>query len=500
MTDVLQIALPVLYGLAMAVLFVYGCNLLVLSWWHVRRQRLRPAAAQESGGLPRDGEAPAPAVTIQLPLYNEPLVVGRLLEAVARMDWPAERLEVQILNDSDDETPAEVERHMHLFEDRGIPALHLRRSDREGYKAGALQAGLANATGEFIAVFDADFVPSADFLRRTIPSFEDPDIGMVQGRWGHVNADDSILTRMQAFGLDTHFAIEQRERRAAGCFINFNGTAGIWRRSCIESSGGWESDTLTEDLDLSYRAQMKGWRFEYLHEVEVPAELPVSMNAFRTQQHRWTKGGLETAMKLLGRLWRSDVPARVKWEGTIHLTANGVFPFIFLAAVCHAPLVILQSRGMGPGPVYFGVMSIGLVGFAGFFLAQVYAQRSLYPDWRRRLRYFPVFMAGSIGMAVSNSRAVVDLLAGRSVAFARTPKFSMTPRSQDGWWNRRYADLSIPAAAFAEMGMAAYCVLGLVGIMLVGAWAAAAFQLLFAAGFLFVAMINIRQSRLRRTG
>jgi len=485
----------VLYGLAMIVLFVYGTNLLVLSWCHVRREGLR------SGGLRRTREATgmgesAPLVTIQLPLYNEPLVVQRLLRAVAGVDWPADRLQVQILDDSDDETPGEVSRHLHLFRDRGISVEHLRRSNRDGYKAGALQEGLESASGTFIALFDADFIPPADFLRRTVPFFRDPDVGMVQGRWGHVNADDSILSKMQAFGLDTHFAIEQRERAASGCFINFNGTAGVWRRRCIESAGGWEGDTLTEDLDLSYRAQMGGWRFEYLNDLEVPAELPVSMNAFRAQQHRWTKGGLETSMKLLGRLWRADVPARAKWEGTIHLTANGVFPFILLAALCHAPLVIMQARGMGPGPAYFGVMSIGLVGFAGFFLAQVYAQRSLYPDWARRLRAFPAYLAGSIGMAASNTRAVIDLLTRRSVAFARTPKFSMAPGEKGSWWNLRYADLRIPPVAVVEAVVAAYCVVGLAAIVAAGAWAAAPFQLLFAAGFLFVSMINIRQSRL----
>ncbi|NNF03065.1 MAG: glycosyltransferase [Rhodothermales bacterium] len=494
MTGFIQILLPVLYGLAMVVLFVYGCNLLALSRWHVRRLSL--LGDRNEATVPHD----VPRVTIQLPLYNEPLVVGRLLGAVSRMDWPAEKLQVQILDDSDDETPGEVGRHLHLFEDRGIDVLHVRRESREGYKAGALQAGLQSATGEFIAVFDADFIPSSDFLRRTVPAFEDPEVGMVQGRWGHVNAEDSILTRMQSFGLDTHFAIEQRERSAAGCFINFNGTAGIWRRRCIETSGGWEADTLTEDLDLSYRAQIAGWRFRYLHDLEVPAELPVSMNAFRAQQHRWTKGGLETARKLLGRLWRADLPARVKWEGTIHLTANGVFPFILVAALCHAPLVGLQSRGMGPGAGYFALMSVGLIGFAGFFLAQVHAQRSLYPDWGRRLRFFPAFLAGSIGMAVSNSRAVSDLIAGRPVPFARTPKFSVSPGSESRWWNMRYADLRIPPVAIAEAAMAIYCAAGLVLVVAERAWAAVPFQLLFMTGFLFVSMINIRQSRLRRTG
>jgi len=351
------------------------------------------------------------------------------------------------------------------------------------------------ARGDLIAVFDADFLPSPDFLQRTVPHFDAPEVGMVQARWGHLNAEASLLTKMQAFGLDAHFAIEQAVRAQTGCFINFNGTAGLWRRTCIEDAGGWEADTLTEDLDLSYRAQLRGWTFRYLPEVEAPAELPISMDAFRSQQFRWTKGAVETARKLLRPLWRSAVPWRVKLEGTLHLTAHFAFPFILLAALTHAPLLWLKSAGQGPGDFYFASLSLGLIGFVGFFLAECYAQRALYPDWPRRLRRFPLFMAGSIGLALSNTRALLQGLRGISSPFTRTPKTG-TKR----WWTSRYTSADVPGVVWGEVLMALYSVAGLAVVLILGEWSAVPFQALFATGFALVAGVSLRQAyRVQRT-
>ncbi|MFB3133901.1 MAG: glycosyltransferase, partial [Rhodothermales bacterium] len=375
---------------------------------------------------------------------------------------------------------------------------HIRRTNREGYKAGALQNGLKMAQGDLIAIFDADFLPTPDFLQRLVPHFEDPKIGMVQARWGHLNADDSLLTRIQAFGLDAHFAVEQYVRNQAGCFINFNGTAGMWRRQCIDDAGGWQGDTLAEDLDLSYRAQLNGWQFRFLLDVEAPAELPVEMNALRAQQFRWTKGAAETAFKVLGRLWRSAQPARVKLEGTIHLTAHLVFPFLALAAALHAPLLLLENAGQGPGQLYFAIMGFGLLGFVGFFLAMLFAQRALYPDWARRILFFPLFMAGSMGMALNNTRAIFQVLRGKRSAFVRTAKYNVAEAGKGPWWKSRYANTRIPPVMWFEALLALYCLAGLVASAVLGLWAAAPFQAFFALAFGLVTVYNVRQFWLGR--
>lgn len=477
-----------LYAIAIAILLVYGGNLLWLSVQHVRHDRLQDGPVPDPNDLPAP-DASWPVVTVQLPLYNEADVATRLIDACAQLDYPRSRLEIQVLDDSTDSTTETVERCVAQWQQRGVDITHVHRTDRTGYKAGALQNGLHLARGELIAVFDADFVPPSDFLRRTVPRFDAPDVGMVQARWGHLNAESSTLTRLQAFGLDAHFAIEQSARHDTDCFINFNGTAGLWRRACIEDAGGWEADTLTEDLDLSYRAQLRGWRFRFCPEVEAPAELPVSMNAFRTQQFRWTKGAVETARKLLGPLWRSSEPVRVKLEGTLHLTAHFAFPFILLAALTHAPLLWLKHIGQGPGDGYFALMSLGLIGFVGFFLAQCYAQRALYPDWPQRLSRFPLFMAGSIGLALSNTHALWEGLRGTASAFTRTPK---TGSRQ--WWSSRYTSADLSPVVWGEALLALYSLVGLVGTVALGEWAAVPFQALFAGGFSLVAGFSLRQA------
>ncbi|QXD15920.1 glycosyltransferase [Rhodocaloribacter litoris] len=497
--SLLATVLAVFYAAGMAVLLVYGLNLLWMALVHARHDVLRPGPVPDPDAVPEPDDH-WPVVTVQLPLYNEAFVAERLIDACARLRYPRRRLEIQVLDDSTDHTTALVARRVRTWRARGLDILHIHRTDRAGFKAGALQNGLRLARGELVAVFDADFIPPPDFLLRTVPAFEDERVGLVQARWGHLNDDASLLTRMQAFGLDTHFAVEQHVRSLAGCFINFNGTAGVWRAACIEDAGGWQSDTLTEDLDLSYRAQLRGWQCRYLPDVEVPAELPVDINAFRTQQFRWTKGAVQTARKLLGPLWRSDLPAGVKLEGTLHLTAHSVFPFVALVAVLHAPLLGLSDRGYGPGATFFAVMGLGLLGFAGFFLAQLFAQRALYPDWPRRLLRFPLFMAGSMGLALNNSRALIQALRGKTSVFVRTPKYAVRRhRPARAWWRTPYAESRIPPLVWLELLLALYCLAGLVLLLLQGAWAAAPFQAFFALGFGLVAGFNLHQFFLSRT-
>jgi len=480
---------------------VYGANLLWLAVTFARHDRLREGPVPPVDGVP-PLTGPTPVVTVQLPLYNEPLVAERLIDACASLDYPKSHLEIQVLDDSTDDTTGIVTRRVDFWRQRGVDIVLIHRADRAGYKAGALKNGLRLARGEFIAIFDADFLPHPDFLVRLLPSFgagpqdigpEDigpKKIGMVQARWGHLNADESLLTRIQAFGLDAHFALEQFARNRAGYFMNFNGTAGIWRRACIEDGGDWESDTLAEDLDLSYRAQLKGWRFLFVEDVEVPAELPTEIDALRTQQFRWTKGAAEASRKLLGRLWRSSERVGVKVEGTFQLTAHFVFPCILTAALLHAPLLLLSHLGYdGPGPIYFAFLGFGLIGFAGFFLAQLYAQRALYPDWPRRAAFFPLFMAGSIGLAINNTRALAQGLSGRRTEFVRTPKggAAADPSPRMSIWR------------VAEAALAVYSLAGLGAIAAYGEWAAVPFQSMFALGFGLVAVYNLRaKQRTRR--
>jgi len=390
-----------------------------------------------------------------------------------------------------------VSKAVRYWRSQGVEMVHLRRTERRGYKAGALADGLRVARGEFVAMFDADFVPPRDFLCRMLPSFEDPGIGLVQARWGHLNDDTSTLTRLQAFGLDGHFAIEQESRIASGYPAGFNGTAGIWRLSCIEDAGGWSADTLTEDLDLSYRAQLKGWKMAYLTRIVVPAEVPVETSGFRAQQHRWTKGAIQTAGKLVGAVVRSDRPRRFRVQGAIQLTANFGFPFMLMLALLHAPLGYLRAVGLGAGELYFSLLGIGVAGFGGFFGLHLLAQRALYPDWGRRLWRFPIFLAASTGMALANTVAVAEALLRRSSPFVRTPKFnSLDGLEATAWWRTSYAMAGFKAKAIAELVMAFYLAAGLVALITVEAWASVPFQLVFASGSWLLVALSVRDVRL----
>ena len=386
-----------LYFVVLACLSVYGAHRSVLVYLYTKGRRHAARRAAHAGVLPRDSDGRLPRVTIQLPIFNEMYVVDRLVDAVARVRYPRDRVEVQVLDDSTDETGRIARRAVRRWRERGADIRYHHRAARSGFKAGALADGLRVAKGDLIAVFDADFMPTADFLERAVAPFTDPDVGMVQARWGHANRHYSLLTRLQAMLLDAHFVLEHGARDRAGCFFNFNGTAGVWRREAIEMAGGWQHDTLTEDLDLSYRAQLAGWRFVFLPDVVAPAELPVEMNAFKSQQHRWAKGSIQTCLKVLPRVLRAPLPLRVKAEAVFHLTANFNYLLVLALSVLMVPALFVRTSGgadhqlLLPDLPLFAAATLSMVNFYAV------SQRELGGRWWRRLRDLPALMAMSLG-------------------------------------------------------------------------------------------------------
>ncbi|MCK9209813.1 MAG: glycosyltransferase family 2 protein [Ignavibacteriaceae bacterium] len=471
------------YFVSLFILFVFSSHGFFMIYYYNKYKNVKPAANVDIN--------PDTKVTIQLPLYNELYVVERLIDSVCEIDFPKDRMEIQVLDDSTDETVNLVARKVAEKKELGFNILHVRRTLREGYKAGALKEGMKTATGEFIAIFDADFIPSKDFLKKTLAQFTDDKIGMVQTRWEHLNGDYSILTKAQALALDGHFVIEQNVRNKAGFFINFNGTGGIWRRSCIEDAGNWHADTLTEDLDLSYRAQLKGWKFVFLRDEISPAELPSEINALKAQQFRWTKGAIETAKKILPLVLKSKLPLRVKIQATFHLTNNLAFPFILLAAILNVPLIFIKNSGSHEA--YFAVMSIFILAFIGSFIFYLYSQKDIRTDWRKKIVLFPLFMAGSMGFAVNNSRAVIEGLLSRKSEFVRTPKFKVVDQ-KDSWSNNKYVNKKLEPSVIVELIMALYCLVGIGSSIYFLEIAAIPFQLLFFIGFSFVSVTSIRHA------
>ncbi len=370
-----------------------------------------------------------PFVTIQLPIYNELYVVERLVDNITKFDYPKDRFEIHILDDSDDETIEIAEAKVKEYQALGFNIERITREKRTGYKAGALKDGMKHAKGEFIAIFDADFLPNPSFLKDTIPYFEDEKIGVVQTRWEHINQDYSLITRLQAFQLNVHFTIEQVGREEADYLLQFNGTAGVWRRETIDSAGGWEADTLTEDLDLSYRAQLKGWKIHYLEEVGSPAELPAEMNGLKSQQFRWMKGGAETAKKMLPSVWKSDLSLAKKLHATVHLLSSSVFLCVFIIGVFSVPVLFLLEP-MGFDAKYFGIFLLSMLSIVGvYFVANVrttWKGESYFKIIFKFLFIFPVFLALSMGLSLHNSIAIIQGYIGKKSPFVRTPKFDIT--------------------------------------------------------------------------
>jgi cellulose synthase/poly-beta-1,6-N-acetylglucosamine synthase-like glycosyltransferase len=470
------------YFFVLIVLAIYGWHRYYLVYLYMRYRDKEPKA-----GPALD---PPPIITIQLPLYNEMYVADRLIDAVCRIEYPRERLEIQVLDDSTDETRNIADKAVRRWAAEGLDIKYFHRADRGGYKAGALEAGLKVARGEFIAIFDADFIPTADFLTRLMPHFTDAGVGMVQARWGHINRDYSLLTRIQAILLDGHFVLEHGGRNRAGRFFNFNGTAGVWRRQAIDDAGGWQHDTLTEDLDLSYRAQLRGWRFVFVPELIAPAEVPVEMNAFKSQQHRWAKGSIQTCRKLLPAILRSNLPFGVKAEAFFHLTANFNYPLMVVLSVLMFPSMVIRYN-MG----WYEMMLIDVPLFfaATFSVCNFYmvSQREVHADWRARIKYLPFLMSIGIGLCINNSRAVFEALFNKESEFCRTPKYRIEGDG-DEWVGKKYRQ-SVAVQPLIELALGLYFTATVFYALANGIYGTVPFLVLFQVGFLYTGLLSVVQ-------
>ncbi|MGI5829287.1 MAG: glycosyltransferase [Bradymonadia bacterium] len=473
----------ILYFAILGILGFYGVHRYVMATLYRIHRKNVPSPDEHFDELPK--------VTIQLPMFNERYVVERLIDAVCEVRYPREKLQIQVLDDSTDDTVDIARRAVERKAEAGYDIVYLHRENREGYKAGALEEGLMTATGEFVAVFDADFVPQADFLEKTIHFFTNENVGMVQVRWEHLNREYSLLTRVQAILLDGHFVIEHTARNRSGRFFNFNGTAGIWRKATIGDAGGWQHDTITEDLDLSYRAQSKGWRFVYINEATTPAEVPVEMIAFKTQQHRWAKGSIQVAKKLLGRLLTSKLPFKVKLEAFMHLTNNIAYCLMVILSLMMPMAVLMRinqnwMRSLWVDALMFFCATLSIMSF--YLLAQREARKQSV--WER-LFYLPIVMSLGIGLCVNNTRAVLEALFGYKTGFVRTPKYGVIKANQD-WRHVKYR-FKINWQPWVETAIGVYFIWGVVRAIMAGGYASVPFLMLFGSGFLYVGLATLLQ-------
>jgi len=479
------------------VLTLYYAVLGILALFGAHRAYLVALYFRHRDEAPTTPPAPEewPVVTVQLPLYNEMYVARRLVDAVCRFDYPKDRLEIQVLDDSTDETQNVVAEIVEELAQRGFDIHHLHRKDREGYKAGALEAGLGVARGDLIAVFDADFIPPEKFLRETVPHFSKPEIGMVQACWEHLNRDYSLLTRVQAIFLDGHFRIEHTARNRSGCFFNFNGTAGIWRRAAIEEAGGWQHDTLTEDLDLSYRAQLVGWQFLYLPTLGAPSELPVDIHGFKAQQHRWAKGSVQTGRKLLPRLLRAPLPLKVKAESLVHLTNNLSYVLMLFLSLLVFPAMIVRQETLFQS-LLFVDLPLFMAATGSVLMFYIASQIIRGKRWLREAAFLPALMGLGIGLSVNNANAVISGLVSKGGVFHRTPKYNIVERKQQ-WKVKRYrAGKSL--SFLIEGALAGYLGLCLLMAVYLKMWLALPFLYLFFHGYSYMFLLSVLPNRARR--
>lgn len=488
--DALDIYFMWVYFGILGLLSAYGIYRYRLVYLFLRYQKHKPQpkAKFPPGRLPR--------VTVQLPLFNEMYVAERLIEAVIKLEYPRELLEIQVLDDSTDDTGRIASAAVKKYFDEGFDITYLHREDRIGFKAGALEAGLKKSSGEFILIFDADFVPRADCIRRMIDYFTDERVGMVQMRWSHINADYSLLTKVQAIMLDGHFVIEQTARNRCGGFFNFNGTAGIWRREAIEWSGGWQHDTLAEDTDLSYRAQLMGWHFVYLADDDVPAELPVEINAFKSQQRRWAKGVVQVGIKLFRRMWHDPrLSSRVKLEQFFRLTGNLAAPLVIVLALINLPILIIRYN---QGLFHLFVLDVPILTFSTVSVIVYYlvTQRYLHPDtWKRSIKYIPFVMSMGIALTFSNARAVLEAMLGIKTPFVRTPKYKIEETGDTTWIKKSYVrgKLSLP---WLELLFALYFVFTIWLAVDSGIFGTLPFLMIYLCGYAYAAAMSIAQARI----
>jgi cellulose synthase/poly-beta-1,6-N-acetylglucosamine synthase-like glycosyltransferase len=483
-----DLAVMIPYFIVLLILAMYGLHRYVLVYYFFKYRKNIPGPPPEVKEWPR--------VTVQLPIFNERYVIERLVEAISKFDYPRELLDVQVLDDSIDETQEVARACVERFQALGMPIHYIHRTNREGYKAGALAEGLKTAKGKFVAIFDADFVPSADFLRRTVPYFADAKVAMVQGRWTYLNADYSLLTEVEHILLDGHFVVEHGARSRRGDFFNFNGTAGIWRRTVIDDAGGWQHDTLTEDTDLSYRAQLRGWQFLYLPEIECASELPVEMNSFKSQQARWAKGLMQTAKKIMPRMIRSKEPWHVKAEAFFHLTANISYPLMIVLSTLLLPAMIVRFY---QGTFQMLVIDLPLFLASTCSISSFYliSQRHLHPKtWKRAILFMPFVMATGIGISVRNAVAVMEALFGKQSEFARTPKYNIA--GQKGSWQKKSYRNRSGVLPYIEIFLGLYFAATIVYAFQNQNYATIPFLLLFVWGYLYTGFMSLGQSWIER--
>lgn len=464
---ILETTIIIIYTISLLLIFMYALAQLNLLLNYLASKKAKDNSPTFDFSKPEE----IPYVTIQLPVYNEMYVMERLLDNIAKIDYPSDKLEIQVLDDSTDETVASTRAHVEKLQATGLDIKHITRTDRSGFKAGALKEGLKIAKGEFIAIFDSDFLPETDWLKRTVPYFKDENIGVVQTRWGHLNRNYSILTKIQAFALDAHFTLEQVGRNSKGHFINFNGTAGLWRKTCIIDAGNWEGDTLTEDLDLSYRAQLKNWKFKYLENVETPAELPIVISAARSQQFRWNKGGAENFRKMLWRVLKSEnISSKTKVHGLLHLLNSTMFLNVLIVAVLSIPMLYIKNEYTHLKP-YFYVMSFFVVSSIIFFVCYWFMYKNIYGGgFKNFIRYigmFFVFFSIAMGFSLHNSIAVLEGHWGKKSEFVRTPKFNISS-IKDSWKKNKYIKKTISIHVIFEGILMLYFAFGMYSAFIVG--------------------------------